>query len=83
MASRVLSINCLCKLTYQPQCFSNFKSQFGCCCKEAPTHSTHMIKFMAKIESELSLRISSLRRCVISVERLQKWILNGWFREIY
>lgn len=53
MASRVLSINCLCKLTYQPQHFSNFKSQFGCCCKEATIHSTHVIRFMGKIDEQL------------------------------
>lgn len=45
MASRVLSINCLCKLTYQPQRFSNFKSQFGCCCKDATILSTQVEKF--------------------------------------
>lgn len=77
MASRVLSINCLCKLTYQPQRFSNFKSQFGCCCKDVTIYSSHVLKFMGKIETELSLCILSLHLCVISVELLQKQILNS------
>lgn len=77
MASRVLSINCLCKLTYQPRRFSNFKSQFRCCCKDATTYSTHLIKFMGKIETELSPCILSLHRGLISEKLLQKWILNS------